>query len=108
MAQVEQEKNKDRLKAAAGVAVFHAVLGWALITGLGYEVGTKISDKLQVFNLPEAAPPPPLEEIAPLEAKAKEPEGAAAPPSVKASPSPVVAPPPKIRLEVPPPVVTSP
>lgn len=101
MAQLTQ--NPDRLKAVIGVAAFHALLGYALISGLGYQVARDVSENLKVFDVSEPPPPPPEEEPAPKE-RTKEPEGAAAPPSIKA----IVAPPPKIRLPVPPPVQTAP
>jgi protein TonB len=107
MPQVEQQTNRDRLKAAIGVAAFHALLGYALITGLGYEVATKIGDNLRVFDVPEPVPPP-IEEPPPPQAKAEKAEGKASPPNIVSKASPVVAPPPKIRLQVPPPVVAAP
>jgi protein TonB len=107
---VDQERNRDRIKAGIGVALFHALLGYALITGLGYEVVRQVSDNLKVFEVaPEPPPPPPpVEKSLPAEMRTKAPEGAAAPPSLKAQPSPIVAPPPKVRLPVPPPVAAVP
>jgi protein TonB len=107
MPQVEQDRNRDRLKAAVGVAAFHAALGYALITGLGYEVVSKIGDNLKVFDVPEPVPPP-VEEPPPPQPKAEKAEGEASPPNLVSKASPVVAPQPKIRLEVPPPVVAAP
>jgi protein TonB len=107
MPQVERDKNRDRLKAAVGVGAFHALLGYALITGLGYEVATKISDNLRVFDIPEPVPPP-VEEPPPPQRKAEKAEGEASPPNIVSKASPVVAPQPKIRLEVPPPVIAAP
>ena len=108
MAQLERERNRDRLKAAVGVGAFHALLGYALISGLGYEVVTEVTDNLKLINIRNEPPPPPIEEAVRPQEKAKDPEGAASPPSLKAKPTPVVAPPPKIRLEVPPRVTTVP
>lgn len=101
------DRNGDRLKAALGVAAFHALLGYAFITGLGTRVVTHVGDSLKAFDvLPE--PPPPLEQPRPESKRTPEKEGAAAPPNLKSKPSPVVAPPPQVRLKVPPSVVTAP
>lgn len=89
------------------VVLFHAVLGYAFITGLGMEVVRTVSDNLKVFSIAEAPPPPP-EEPKPAPKESDQPEGEAAPPSLRAQPSPVVAPPPEIQLKVPPPLVTVP
>src|SRR3712207_6241606 len=107
VARLHDDRNTDRLKAAAGVAAFHALLGYAFLTGLGTEVVTKVSESLEVFDV-RAEPPPPIEQPRPASARLPEKEGAAAPPNLKSKPSPVVAPAPKIRLQVPPPVVTAP
>jgi protein TonB len=93
--------NRDRLKAAAGVAACHALLGYALVTGFHYEVVERVDESLKLIRIAALPPPPPVEEPVPAKAT-RTPEGAAAPPSLKANPSPVVVPPPKIRLPVPP------
>jgi protein TonB len=103
-----QERNRDRLKSAAGVAAFHALLGYALITGLGFELPGEVADKLQVFDVVEPPPPPPVEKPVPAKVRVEAPEGAASPPSMKSNPTPIVAPPPRIQLKVPPPVVSVP
>jgi protein TonB len=107
MLNADRERNRDRLKASIGVAAFHALLGYALITGLGFEVVRAVSDNLKTFDVQEPLPPPLEEQPKPDRASPEE-EGAAAPPNLKSEATPVVAPPPKIRLEVPPPVVSAP
>ena len=104
---LNQQENRDRMKSAAGVAAFHALMGYALITGLGFELPVEVRDKLEVFDVIEP-PPPPVEKPVPAKVRVEAPEGAAAPPSLKANPTPVVAPPPVVQLKVPPPVVTVP
>ena len=104
---VKLEANQDRIKSALGAAAFHAVLGYALVTGLGVDVAGEVSDTLKLFDVRQEPPPPPVEEPAPA-AKTEAEEGAASPPDLKARPAPVVAPPPEIRLEVPPPIVAAP
>jgi protein TonB len=104
---VNHEINRDRIKSALGVAAFHALLGYALITGLGFQLPAEVTDKLQVFDVVEP-PPPPEEKPIPAKVRVEAPEGAASPPSMKANPTPIVAPPPIIKLDVPPPVVSVP
>lgn len=107
MADVDKDRNRDRIKATVGVAAFHGLLGYALIAGLGFDFHTDVGDNLKVFDVLDD-PPPPLEEPVPAETRIDEPEGAASPPSMAAQPSPIVAPPPEVRLEVPSPMVTVP
>lgn len=106
--QVHRAWNSDRVKSAVGVAAFHALLGYALVTGLGIDVHSAVTDRLKVFDVAPEPPPPPLQEVVASVPKTKAPEGAASPPNLKAQPSPVVAPPPEIRLEVPPPIIAAP
>jgi protein TonB len=103
-----KDRNRDRIKAALGVAAFHALLGYALITGLGTRIATRVSDQLKAFDVLPEPPPPPPQEPEPATERTPQEEGAAAPPNLKAKPSPVVAPPPRVKLKVPPPVVTAP
>lgn len=112
MVQPIQERNRDRIKSAAGAALFHALLGYAFITGLGFEVAPDLSRELKIFSVVEELPPPmePPPPAGPMTRKKRtpDPEGAASPPNKKDTPSPVVAPPPKIQLPVPPPVIAAP
>jgi protein TonB len=106
MAQANQAGTKERIKSAIGVAIFHALLGYALVTGLAVEVASGVGERLKVFDVAPEPPPPPIAQAPPAEAIA--PEGAASPPDLKAAPAPIVAPPPEVRLEVPPPVIAAP
>lgn len=93
--------------------MFHAVMGYALLVGLGFELPASVADELQIFNVieeppPPAVPPPPEKvEKSRLE-KPKDPEGAAAPPNLKDTPTQIVAPPPEIPMPVPPPITAAP
>jgi len=112
MLQVKQE-NRDRIKSVIGVAAFHALVGYALITGLGFDVVTQVTNELKLFDAVEEPPPPPAEPPPPKKTsskapKPKDPEGAASPANLKNTPSEIVVPPPEIRLEVPPPVIAAP
>lgn len=103
---VQQAITQDRIRAAIGVAAFHALLGYALVTGLGYHVVSATSERLTLFDVaPEPPPPPPL---VPAKVESKAPEGAASPANLQAAPAPVVAPPPIVQLEAPPPIVAAP
>lgn len=103
----DQQHNRDRIKAAIGVAAFHLLLGYALVTGLGFEVARQVNERLRIFDVTEPLPPP-IEEEKPAPAKVDKPEGAAAPPNIVSKASPVVAPPPEVKLKVPPPVIAAP
>lgn len=110
---LNQDMNRDRLKSVLGVAVFHALLGYALVVGLGFDVVQQVSEELKMFDVAEELPPPPVVEPPPAgpmtkEKKTPNPEGAASPANLKDTPTPVVAPPPEVRIEVPPPIVAAP
>jgi protein TonB len=107
------EQNKDRLKSAAGVGVFHVLIGYALLVGLGFKVPESVADELKIFSVaeeppPPAVPPPPEKVEKSKREKPKDPEGAAAPPNLKDTPTQIVAPPPEIRMPVPPPITAAP
>lgn len=103
------QSNNDRLKSAFGVAAIHAAIGYALITGLGFEIVRDAGQALKVFDVAsEPPPPPPIEEAVPAKVVTNAEEGAAAPPGLKAQPTPVVAPPPAVRLNAPSPVLVAP
>lgn len=113
LVQANQDRNKDRIKSIIGVAVFHALVGYAFITGLGFEVATEVSEQLKMFDVTEELPPPPVE-LPPAEVEqsdkqqTKDPEGAAAPPNLKDTPTQIVAPPPEVKLPIPPPIRAAP
>ncbi len=59
-----QGMSKNRLVAIILVALLHAFIAFALISGLGYEAVKKIKEKMDVVNVeeekpPEEEPPPP-------------------------------------------------
>lgn len=114
-----ETEQQDRVKSALAVGAAHALIGYALITGLGIDVPGAVDERLKLFAVSEAPPPPPIEPAVPARAETaepaerikpapKDPEGAAAPPNLKASPTQIVAPEPEIRLPVPPPITAAP
>jgi protein TonB len=81
MVELNQE-NRDRLKSGLAVTAFHALLGYALITGLGIEVQREVGEQLKMFDVTEEPPPPPAEpppaqEEISEKRQTKDPEGAA-------------------------------
>jgi protein TonB len=95
-----RERNRDRIRSAIGVALSHALLGYALITGLAPGTAARAGEALKLFDVSAEPLPAPLEDRARAEAAAKR-EGAASPPNLRARPSPVAAPPPKLPVEPP-------
>src|SRR5918998_14963 len=82
MAYADNRMSRSRMTAIFIVAVLHALLGYALITGLAYNVVKKVAADLKTFNV-EEEPPPPEEKPPPP------------PPDQPQVPPPVVPPPPK-------------
>lgn len=69
------------------VILFHALIGYAFITGLAYNVVKKVAEDLKTFDVQEEPPPPPEEPPPP-------------PPEQKFEPPPMVAPPPIVQAPV--------
>ena len=90
MAYADNRMSKSRMSAIFIVALLHALLGYALITGLAYNVVKKVAADLKTFNV-EEEPPPPEEKPPPP------------PPDQPQTPPPVVTPPPIVRTNTPPP-----
>jgi protein TonB len=109
-----EARDRDRLKSAAGVALLHALILYALLTGLGYDPAAAIPETMKLFNIDEEPPPPPAKPARPdiekkaRKAKPKNAEGAASPANLRNTPTQIVAPPPEIRLPVPPPIPAAP
>ena len=79
-----KEMGSNRTAAIIIVAVIHVALGYALISGLGYNVIKKAAEDLKTFNVDE--PPPPPEKPPPP------------PPKDNTPPPPVTAPPAIVRM----------
>jgi protein TonB len=116
MVKAIDERNRDRLKSIAAVAAFHALLGYALITGLGFDPAGHVAEQLKMFDVieKELPPPPPPKPATPDKAEAKKvakpknAEGAASPANLRDTPTQIVAPKPVIPLPVPPVIPVAP
>jgi protein TonB len=88
--------SSNRTAAIIIVALIHVALGYALVTGLAYNVIKKAAEDLKTFDVEEEPPPP--------EEKPPPPEKTEVPP-----PPQVVAPPPIVRTNVTaPPIISTP
>ena len=86
MSYVDQRMSQGRIWAIVIVAVLHAALGYAFVTGLAYKFVKNVSEDLKTFDVEE--PPPPEEEPPPPEQPKQ------------VQPPPVVSPPPLVRTNV--------
>ena len=94
MSYVDQGMTPGRIWSIVLVAILHALLGYAFVTGLAYKFVKQAAEDLKTFEVQEEAPPP--EEPPPEQPK-------------QTPPPPVTAPPPLVRLPPPPsPVIVQP
>jgi protein TonB len=108
MAQIEQDRRRERIGSTVAVAALHAALAYLLLAGFGVAVPIAPDSVIKLIDVAPPPPPPlprPEEKPVPAPVKAAAREGAASPANLEARPAPVVAPPPRIRLD-PPPEVT--
>lgn len=94
MAYTDQKMSGSKIAAIIIVALIHAVLGYAFVTGLAYQYVKKVSEELNTFDVEEPPPPPPDEPPPP-------------PPDTPLQPPPVVSPPPIVRSPTPPPMIVT-
>ena len=104
---MDQASKSDRIKSAIAVAVFHALLGYAFVVGLGVDVVAQAGETMKLFDVTEPPPPPP-ERIVPDRRPSEAPEGEASPQNLRSKATPVVAPKPEVPLQVPPPIIAAP
>ena len=81
MAYADRNMSSNRVVALIIVALIHAALGYAFVTGLAYQYIKKAQENLKTFEVEE--PPPPPEEVPPPPP----------PPDQPMQPPPVVSPP---------------
>jgi periplasmic protein TonB len=98
MAYVDQSQGKEKTVAFIATMIILAVVGYAFVTGLAYNVIKKAAKDLNVIDIQDQPPPPP------------EPPPPPPPEPQPQQPPPVVAPPPIVQppVSTPPPVVTVP
>jgi len=84
MSYVDQPVSRGRTYAIIIVALLHALLAYAFVTGLAYRFVKGLNPDMKTFDVKEEPPPPPEEPPPP-------------PPDQPETPPPVVAPPPIIR-----------
>ena len=89
MAYSDQKMSGSKVVAIVIVALVHAALGYAFVTGLAFQYVKQVSEKLNTFDVEEPPPPPPDEPPPP-------------PPDVPMTPPPVVSPPPIVTTPSPP------
>jgi protein TonB len=94
-----------RIVAIVIVALLHALLGYAFITGLAYNVVKKVAQDLKTFDVAEEAPPPEELPPPPPPEQKVEPPPMVAPPPIVQTPT-IVAPPMQTVRVAPPPVIT--
>jgi protein TonB len=91
-----RQMSGNKTVAIVIVGLLHVLIGYALITGLAYNVIKKAAEDLKTFDV-EDTPPPPPEEPPPPEPQKQ----------VETPPPPVVSPPPLVRTNTPPPPVST-
>jgi protein TonB len=92
MAYADHSQASSRTVSIVIVALIHAVLGYAFVTGLGIKYVKKAAEQLNVIDVKEE-PPPPEDEPPPP------------PPDQPVPPPPVYIPPPQVALPTPAPVM---
>ena len=95
MAYVDQKMSSSRVTAIVIVALLHALLGYAFVSGLALKVAKQAVQDLKTFDVIEEPPPPEEEPPPPPETP------------VPVQPPPVVSPPPIVRTNTPPPPVST-
>lgn len=70
MSYIDQKHSSRQVSSIVGVAIVHAAIGYAFISGLAMEVWTNVPNILRVISLP-ADKPPPLPKTPPQEAQAE-------------------------------------
>lgn len=77
-----KQMSSNRTAAIIIVALIHIALGYALVTGLAYNVIKKAAEDLKTFDVEEEPPPPPEEPPPPPDQNTPPPPQIVAPPSI--------------------------
>lgn len=86
----------ERARAGLFATAMAALLGWALVTGIGGGRTGPVGEGLKLFDVAPPAPEKPLPPPIPAKQANKRPEGAASPPNLRSQANEIVAPPPVI------------
>jgi periplasmic protein TonB len=98
------QMSSNRTAAIVIVALIHIALGYALVTGLAYNVIKATAEKMKTFDVEDEPPPPPEEPPPPPEQNTPPPPQVVAPPPIVRTNT--VAPPIISTPVAPPPVIT--
>jgi periplasmic protein TonB len=98
MAYADQKTSGGKVVAIIIVALIHAALGYAFVTGLAYKYVKQVTEDLNTFDVEPPPPPPPPEEPPPPPPDQ---------PNLPPPPTTVVVPPPVITTPVPAPPITT-
>ncbi len=98
MAYVDQKMSSGKIVAIVIVALIHAALGYAFVTGLAYQYVKKATEKLNTFDVEPPPPPPPPEDPPPPPPDQ---------PNLPPPPTTVVVPPPLVVTPSPAPSITT-
>lgn len=101
MSYVDQPISRGRIWAIAIVAVLHALLAYAFVSGLAYKFIKSATEDLKVVDVKEEPPPPPEEPPPPPPDQPSAPPVTAVP-SIIPTPSPIIVPPTPPAIYVPP------
>jgi protein TonB len=113
MLRMDQDR-RNRVASAAMVALYHALILYAFLRGIGLPIDKPVDEELKLIDIIAPPPPPPAKAARPQAAEEKKKprpknaEGAASPANLRNTPSEIVAPPREIRIPVPPPVPAAP
>jgi protein TonB len=99
-----KQMSSNRTAAIIIVALIHVALGYALVSGLAYNVVKKAAEDLKTFDVEDEPPPPPEEPPPPPEQNTPPPPQVVAPPPIVRTNT--VAPPIISTPVAPPPVIT--
>ena len=83
-----KQMKSNRTLAIVMVALVNGVLGYALVTGLAYNVIKAAAEDLKTFDVEDEPPPPPEKPPPPPDAEPPPPQVAAPPPMVRMAPTP--------------------
>lgn len=96
------------MASVAGVVLVHALIGYALLTGLRLDLPRRAAETLKLIDLLPMPDPPKPKAPQPHRIQSARPEGAASPPNLRAEPTQIVLPPPVVKLPSPTPMTVAP